>query len=241
MTTRSITRVLVFCMAATLALAIAGSHQARADLGIITLSPDLPPTTSTTGTPGYVNSLPKEYSGQGYDVVLSNLVHTGFNAISSVPDGNGNTIENFQSKLYGDASINGGSPESFMLAGPMQIEVFNYAPGDTGGPFTTQMLSMDLTGNVSGTPVEIKLDPNNATMGSTTITDISGNGTLFHITSYFDVFTEISINGGAPIAQSDGAVRMTLTAVPEPSTRVVVAIAATVGMVYAGSRRRHAT
>ena len=105
----------------------------------------------------------------------------------------------------------------------------------------TQILSMDLTGSIFGHSVAIVLDPTRATTGSTTIAHIGGG--LFHITSFFDVFTEISLDGGNTfIPQTGGPAHVVLqTAVPEPSALVMGAIAATVGLAYAGWRRRRAT
>ena len=84
MTTRSITRTLVVCMAATLALASAGSHQAKAD-GIITANPGLPPQDAIGGYAGYEAQLHATFdlppADGGGTIVLSNISHNGFSNI----------------------------------------------------------------------------------------------------------------------------------------------------------------
>jgi hypothetical protein len=244
MTTRSIARALVFCLAATLALASAGSHQAKAD-GITTANPGLPPTGAIGGQGVYMTAaqVHATYSGLGLDIVLSEVQHGGFSNIQTSQGSNGGVageVENFNSVLTGLVSVNGSPNSSFTLTGPVEVIAYGRTSNMETGTFSTQMLSMDLTGSVGGNSVEVMLDPTNATTGSTTITNIGGSPTLFHINSFFDVFTDISIDGGAFIPSNGGTI-VNLQTVPEPSTLFMGAIAATVGLVYAGSRRRRAT
>jgi hypothetical protein len=101
------------------------------------------------------------------------------------------------------------------LSGPLSVETFGKF-GNTLGTFNTQMLSMDLRGSVGSHSVEIITDPSQASTGQTTIAD-NGGGT-FHITSFFDVFTELSLDGGSFIPQSNGPALVTLTTTPLPSS-----------------------
>ena len=55
--------------------------------------------------------------------------------------------------------------------------------------------------------------------GLLAIRDIGGG--QFQIASFFDVFTELSIDGGLNWINSDGSTRMTL--VPEPATLLLLA------------------
>jgi hypothetical protein len=65
---------------------------------------------------------------------------------------------------------------------------------------------------------QIRIDPAQPTTGSATITD-NGNGS-YRISSFFDVFTELSLDGGNTwIPSTGGAAVMNLEpAVPEPAT-----------------------
>jgi len=242
-TTRSIARALIFCVAATLAAASAGSRQAKAG-GIDTFNPGLPPQGAIGGVAAYLTpeQIHATYSGPALAVVLSNVRHSGFTNIQvgqgTGPGGTGE-VEHFNSVLTGVVSINGSPPAPFDLAGPVETIVYQRTSDSETGTFVTQMLSMDLTGNVLGHAVEIMLDPNMLTLGMTSITPETGPG-AFHIDSFFDIFTEISIDG-SPFTPSTGSTRVTLQTIPEPSALVTGAIAATVGLAYTGWRRRRKT
>lgn len=200
--------------AAALLLAVSWSGQAGAQL--ITTNPGLPP--GPNGAYMTASQVHATYPG----VQISEVQHTGFNAAQLIQSG-ANEIENFQSVLHGVAHILGATVP-FTLTGPVSVEAFDKW-GVTTGTFNTQMLSMDMTGVVGGHSVEIRVDPGpGASTGVTTITDISGGqGTLFRIDSFFDIFTEISIDGTSFMPQTDGPTRVTL--VPEPSAWIMLVAA----------------
>jgi hypothetical protein len=77
--------------------------------------------------------------------------------------------------------------------GPVQTLVRDKA-GNTTGTFQTEIVSMSLSGDVGGIPIIIGESPTVASEGETTITDLGGG--LYHIDSFFDVFTELSVDGG---------------------------------------------
>ncbi len=215
MRTRPILRSMSLVIAAALALAIAGGNNAKADF--ITTNPDLPPINGGLDGlyPAYLAQFHALYPG----VSITLAQHRVLALESRQPIGP-NDVENVSSQLNGQVSINGGTSIPFTLTGPVQIEVMNYAPGDLG-TFNTQMLSMDLTGTVAGHSVEIMLDSNlGDTTGQTTITNLGGG--QFDIKSFFDVFTEISLDGGPFQGQIGGPTVVNLQGVPEPSTWVML-------------------
>jgi hypothetical protein len=239
MTSRLIARALVFCMAVALALTIAGSHQAKAD-GITTFNPGLPPQDAIGGQAAYMTAaqVHADYPG----IEINRAEHTGFNSITLIqgatgPGGTGEE-ENFQSVLNGLVSVGGSPGMPFTLTGPVSVIAYGRTSDSELGTFNTQMLSMDLTGSVGGHSVEVMLDPNQSTLGQTTI---AASGNMFHITSFFDIFTEISLDQGAFVPQTNGPTVVTLGTIPEPSTLVMGAIAATLGLAYAASRRWRTT
>ena len=160
----------------------------------------------------YTASGPVSYP-QG--VYLNNLVHTGFTGTVRAPVGP-DEQETFNSLLYGDVDIPSmsvfGAPAT--VSGPVSVMVSNYTSGQTG-TFQTEIVSLSLSGSIGGMSVTIRESPTLSSLGQTTITDLGGG--LYHIDSFFDVFTELSVDGGASfLPASSGSERVTL--VPEPAS-----------------------
>ncbi len=88
--------------------------------------------------------------------------------------------------------------------------------GNTTGTFQTEMLQLDL----SGGGIMVRESPALASLGQTTITDIGGG--LFKIDSFFDVFSEASLDFGSTWYQSTGSRRVQL--VPEPTSLALLAL-----------------
>jgi hypothetical protein len=137
-------------------------------------------------------------------------------------------IEDFCSDMRGEASADLGNDGIFELQdfpvmaqnGPVKTIVFGKA-GNTTGTFDTEMLQLNLNGTTPLGPFMIRESPTLRSTGKTAITDIGGG--MYHIDSFFDVFTEISIDGGMSwIPDSGGSVRMTLA--PEPSSFALIAM-----------------
>lgn len=103
------------------------------------------------------------------------------------------------------------------------------ALGQPDGTFDTEMLSMDLTGGSPFGPALIRESP---TRPSTGISSLTGGG--FAIDSFFDIFTELSLDGGQtwlPSMSDDmqrvESDRFTLReaevpGIPEPATLMLV-------------------
>jgi hypothetical protein len=103
----------------------------------------------------------------------------------------------------------------------------------TTGTFQTEMLSMNLSGNVP-MPFLIRESPTLQSLGVTNTTPIGGG--QFLINSFFDVFTEISLDGGASwMPSTTGPGHVTL--VPEPTTFALVGLGL-LGMAGVARRRR---
>jgi hypothetical protein len=181
---------------------------------VTTSNPGLPPDTGSYLSPQQVHA---DYSGPGLAIVLSQVSHQPFaNSVKYQDDTTTHTeTESFNSQATGLVSINGSPNVPFTLNGPVSVDAFGKV-GNVIGTFNTQMLSMDLTGTVLGNSVEIMLDPANPTVGQTSIVP-DGPG-MYTITSFFDVFTELSLNGGPPIPQNNGPTLVQLQPVPEPAS-----------------------
>jgi hypothetical protein len=107
------------------------------------------------------------------------------------------------------------------LTGPVQVRTTDRGLS-TAGLFDTEIVSMSLSGNVPMGTIMIRQDPQRASYGSTDITDIGGG--LYHIDSFFDVFTELSVDGGSNWIDSGNSTHMFLT--PEPATLTLFGLGA---------------
>jgi hypothetical protein len=99
-------------------------------------------------------------------------------------------------------------------------EIDESVDGRTGptdiGTWTTGLDKLDLSGTVLGDPVTVALDPSNPSTGTTSITP---TGSEFLISSFFDVFVDITIDTGTgPLMVSKGPLRVNLEPLPEPAT-----------------------
>src|SRR5712692_2269018 len=101
--------------------------------------------------------------------------------------------------------------DTSFLTGLVLVQVLGYNVGTPGTPFATEMLQL----NLAGGGFLVRENPDLQSLGQTQIDDL-GNGT-FRIDSFFDVFTELSLdNGNTWIPQSNGSSRVSLQETPEP-------------------------
>jgi hypothetical protein len=153
--------------------------------------------------------------------------HGGFtNVLSSFPGGI-NQMETFDSVFTGDLTLNAVPLGSLILTGPVQVLIQNRSNDNQTGTFQTEMLAMNLVGG----GMMVRESPTLPSLGQTSITP------GFTVDSFFDVFTELSLDGGSTwIPQTTGPTRVTLMPdVPEPSTAGLLAIG---GLAVLVLRRR---
>jgi hypothetical protein len=187
------------------ALSVAWSAQAQA--GVILSSPDLPPESN----PPDCDDLLSVYHGAGVNitypgpVTLSNPVHKCFTNVFRQDIGE-DEQQDFDSILEGLIDL-GSGPVPITLTGPVTTRAYGKA-GNTSGLYDTEMLSMSLTGMVGATKVEIQESPTLQSLGQVDIADLGGG--LWQIDSFFDVFTELSIDDGPWMPQTSAAARIVL-------------------------------
>jgi PEP-CTERM motif len=221
--------------------------------GIDTNDPSLPPMDPAKYlSPDDVHA---DYSGPGLRALLRRPEHLAIICHDPAGAGGGpnrttngtDEFEEFCSELRGGTSdIDVGNDGSFEATGlpasaidlgrNTRVVVFGKT-GNTTGTFDTEMLSMLLQGTTPLGPYMIRESPTRASTGRTTITDIGGG--MYHIDSFFDVFTELSVDGGASwIPDANGPTRVNL--VPEPSSFALIAmgLAGAVGLWW---RRKRVT
>lgn len=103
--------------------------------------------------------------------------------------------------------------------------------------FDTEMLSLSIDGSGGGGGggaggFMLRESPTKQSIGKTTIRALAGGD--FDVDSFFDIFTEISLDGGQTWTPSDSAMHFELTQVPEPSTALLTGL----GLLGFGIYRR---
>lgn len=83
--------------------------------------------------------------------------------------------------------------------------------------FDTEMLKLNLTGTPSPAEFRLRESPTKASLGRHTVTDAGGGN--FRISSFFDIWTDISVDGGITWSECDVPLRLELSA-PEIDVRL---------------------
>lgn len=231
-------------LTAALFISACGTDVCGGVMGVNTNSPTLPPNTGSYMTAAQVHTT---YPG----VDLTEAQHTPNLALPvTITFALGNEMETFQSTFTG--LVNGVTP--VQLQGPVSVTIFGRTSNTETGTFNTQMTQLDLG---SG-PIRIRLESEDNTLvnpppstGKTTITPIGAG--QFHIDSFFDVFTELSLDGGATWAPqnpnapqtdpSGGTTTGTIVTLqtPEPASVTLVGIGAAMMGAFAWRRRKTRT
>jgi len=201
---------------------------------VILPDPALPPQSN----PPRCDQLVSAYAGQDVHALFpggidfSDPIHECFENVQVTTDPTtGDETEAFDSIVRGTVDV-GAGPQSVELTGPVQIRTLRKGGASTGS-WDTEMLSMSLSGDVGGIPIEIRESPNRSSPGETRVDDLGGG--QFEIDSFFDVFTELSIDGGPFQPQTNEATRVEL---PEPSRFLMVLAALPLLRWLAGRRNR---
>lgn len=184
-------------------------------------------TSSSNSMPSldsvYVQANDEVYSTALGQVVLSHL-HLSPNSGGAPPPDLGVTLPAVQFGGQARATISaGGSPPQpvdFSCVGTMSMTCVGGGGGL--GTFQTEMLQLDLIGSAPG--VMIRESPTKQSLGSCTIAPDGGGG--YRIGSFFDVFTELSLDGGQTWTPS-GEAPMRFAAeqaTPEPASMAAIGL-----------------
>lgn len=217
----------VLLAAAVLAVSLCAAPYSRAD--IVQSSASLPPATGSY-TAGTICVHLGVMSG-GVCVVGPSL--HGFTGTTSTFGNSGQSIDSsisFGADIY---TNNNGVPGTFLgrfsASGPIGILYAGRASDEQTGTFTSSLTELDLTGGFSGHTLEVILGPQTSS-GPTTVMP---SGSEFVVSSFFDVFAELSVDGGLFVAGP----QRTFVLTPEPGSASLLIL----GLVgVAGELRRRA-
>jgi hypothetical protein len=204
-----------------------GQAPARAD--VIQLTTILPPPTGAYTLPSFVCITA---------VCFSNIVVSGFVNTSDVFAG-GNEMVDTNAVFVADVFQNHlGSPGASLgplsTPGTMNFTYFDRTDPGQLGTFRAAITNFDFMGTFNAHPFEFRQNPDMVSVGETTITQ-AGGGREFRVTSFFDVFAELSLNNGPFVPGPERA--FTLTTVPEPASMQLV-LCGLIGLARAVRMRR---
>lgn len=177
----------------------------------------LPPANSA-----YSGSANHHFAGVGVTADFSSLSLHGFSSCSAVPASvpSTSTTSSFTATMDYSLSVNGGAPTTGQSPANATIHVtFNHLAAPTRF-FDTEMLQLDISGGNLPAGTFVRESPTMASTGQTTIQDLGGG--TFRIDSFFDVFFELSLDGGVTwIPESNGPGRLTMSGpgCPTPNRR----------------------
>jgi hypothetical protein len=164
--------------------------------------------TGSTGVPLPIPAPP---------VVIRSLVLIDLPGCTAVPPSGTFIVDSFFDVFF-DLSLDNGatfSPKHASGHGHVQL-VPTTPPGANPAIFNTEMLQLDISGGNLPGGVMLRESPSRASTGQAQ--DQSLGGGQFHIDSFFDVFTELSLDGGVSWHPSTSPTRLLLgTPAPTPT------------------------
>jgi len=200
---------------ALVAMAIALGSVGAVQASLITASPDpFPPGSGFVQAPGCLTSGP--LSG----LCASNVTGTILSTTSSFMGGNELVV--LDEALAGDISDNGLPIGSFSALGSLDLTLTGRTSPSQTGTFNGTVTAEDYLGTLDGVPLEFTLDPSQTSTALIVITPLEGDPPKYLIDSTFDLFSQISIEGTAPLPI--GGFPITGVAAPEPATLLLLGL-----------------
>jgi len=153
----------------------------------------------------------------------------------------GNEVTDSTVTLTANAYQNvGGTPGAFIspvtLNGQIDITYFDRTAFSETGTFSDQITSLDLTGSLNGHTIQAVLNPGKSSTGQTTVTNVGGNPMEWRFGSYFDIFTELSVDGGPFVPGPERVADLGVT--PEPTYYGAIGVLLAAMLVRRAVRRK---
>lgn len=136
---------------------------------------------------------------------------------------------------------NGGSAGAALgplsVGGTMNFTYFGRSLSIPLGTFNAQITDFDFAGTFNGRPFEVRQNPLQASTGQTTILAVP-NTLTYQVSSFFDVFAELSLDGGPFVPGPER--HAPLTEVPEPGSAglLLLGLAGIAGIAFRHLPRR---
>ena len=124
---------------------------------------------------------------------LSDPQHQGFDSCLSPGPPGTVSHEQFGSTVKANISVNNGAPQAMQAPANCAVQMVPISDDGTTRVFQTEMLQLDISGGTLPPGTMIRESPTLQSTGQTTIKSL---GTNYQIDSFFDIFTELSIDGG---------------------------------------------
>ncbi|HUR19940.1 MAG TPA: HYR domain-containing protein [Vicinamibacterales bacterium] len=155
-----------------------------------TSTPNLPPLNGEYISPDTWHQL---YAN---GIIISNASHDRFTQNQPPPPPGGSQTHSFGSMVTFDI-FQGGQPPLHVTA-PAAVQTAVSSTQDSGDTryFDTEMLSLNISGGSLPAGVMVRESPTRQSLGKTSVRQVPADGT-YRIGSFFDIFTEISTDGGA--------------------------------------------
>jgi hypothetical protein len=149
-------------------------------------------------------------------IIISNIIHRAFSSSQPPPPLGSNALHSFGSQLDFQLSLDGGATFSQQHV-PANVTVQVNHSQDLGGVqfFDTQMLQLDVQGGTLPPPVRVRASVAQPSPGKTHIRSVPGG---YMISSWFDINTDLSIDGGVTWTPACCPERMALTLTNYPTT-----------------------
>ncbi|MEO8148189.1 MAG: IPTL-CTERM sorting domain-containing protein [Bacteroidia bacterium] len=145
---------------------------------------------------GPYKSIPLIPTNYPFNIAIRNIVHTGWSPIAPPPSFPNFQTYNFTGNIQFELSNNGPSgPWQPMTAfGPVVVVVHNVGNAGPVEHYQTEMQLLNLSGGSLPPGVMIRESPTLQSLGETEIRPLTGGE--YGFSSFFDVFTELSVDGG---------------------------------------------
>jgi hypothetical protein len=218
-------------VAVAVAILVAGMGSARA---FLSETPTLPLLDSPYTIGGGTCFPIAQFCVAGGELTLTSVVPGGF-----VQSGSNQFITAYATDVIQVNNLSSVPVGTVTLTGTVEQAVIGRLNPDDQGSWTTDLISLSLSGTLAGYPVTLALNPADLALDTGT-TSIAQDGAFFDVSSYFDVFATVSYNppGGLLTATPSGTATATPAPAPAPEPATLALFGGSLLVMSAVRRRR---